>query len=84
MLFWTDERVCVTIGAGFLGGFVQAELRSRGAEPVNLGAGWEISIKELAETIARHVGCEGGIVWDTSKPNGQPRRSRELTSQERS
>jgi GDP-L-fucose synthase len=46
-----------------------------GADPVNLGAGWEISIKDLAELIAKHVGYEGEIVWDTTKPNGQPRRS---------
>jgi GDP-L-fucose synthase len=46
-----------------------------GADPVNLGAGWEISIKDLAELIAKHVGYEGESVWDTTKPNGQPRRS---------
>ena len=45
-----------------------------GAEPVNLGSGQEISIRELAETIERHVGFEGEIVWDASKPDGQPRR----------
>jgi GDP-L-fucose synthase len=50
-----------------------------GAEPVNLGAGWEISIKDLAELIARHVGYEGEIVWDTSKPNGQPRRKLDVS-----
>ncbi|MDZ4168054.1 MAG: GDP-L-fucose synthase [Coriobacteriia bacterium] len=45
-----------------------------GEEPVNLGAGWEISMKDLAATIAEAVGYEGEIIWDTSKPNGQPRR----------
>jgi GDP-L-fucose synthase len=50
-----------------------------GAEPVNLGAGWEISIKDLAELIARHVGYEGEIVWDTTKPNGQPRRKLDVS-----
>jgi GDP-L-fucose synthase len=50
-----------------------------GIEPVNLGAGWEISIKDLAELIARHVGYEGEIVWDTSKPNGQPRRKLDVS-----
>lgn len=44
------------------------------SEPVNLGSAMEISIKELAETIARLSGFQGRIVWDTSKPNGQPRR----------
>lgn len=48
--------------------------RYDGSEPVNLGAGMEISIKELAETIAEVVGFEGRLSWDTSKPDGQPRR----------
>jgi GDP-L-fucose synthase len=43
-------------------------------DPVNLGIGEEISIKDLATLIARHVGYEGAIEWDTTKPNGQPRR----------
>jgi GDP-L-fucose synthase len=46
-----------------------------GSEPVNLGSGQEISIKELAELIARLTGYEGKLVWDSSKPNGQPRRA---------
>jgi len=50
-----------------------------GPEPVNLGAGWEISIKDLAELIAAAVGYEGEIVWDTSKPNGQPRRKLDVS-----
>ena len=45
-----------------------------GAEPVNLGSGNEISIKDLAMLIARLTGFEGDLVWNTSKPNGQPRR----------
>jgi GDP-L-fucose synthase len=44
------------------------------SEPVNLGSAFEISIKDLVELIARLTGFEGKIVWDTSKPNGQPRR----------
>jgi GDP-L-fucose synthase len=43
--------------------------------PVNLGSGFEISIKDLAEKIARMTGFTGELVWDTSKPNGQPRRA---------
>jgi GDP-L-fucose synthase len=43
--------------------------------PVNVGTGAEISIRELAETIAELTGFEGSIVWDTSMPNGQPRRA---------
>ena len=44
------------------------------AEPVNIGAGMEISIKDLVETIARLMDYKGKISWDTSKPDGQPRR----------
>jgi len=49
--------------------------RFNGSEPVNLGAGMEIRIKDLAGLIAELTGFEGNIVWDTSKPNGQPRRA---------
>jgi GDP-L-fucose synthase len=56
-------------------GLVLAAERYDGAEPVNLGAAREISIRELAELIADITGFEGTITWDTSKPNGQPRRS---------
>lgn len=44
-------------------------------EPVNLGSGKEISIKDLVELIAELVEFDGEIIWDTSKPNGQPRRN---------
>jgi GDP-L-fucose synthase len=46
-----------------------------GIEPVNIGSGQEISIKDLAEMIAHLTGFNGKIVWDTTKPNGQPRRA---------
>ncbi len=49
--------------------------RYNGSEPVNLGAGMEISIKDLAQLISELSGFSGRIVWDTSKPNGQPRRA---------
>lgn len=55
-------------------GILDAAERYDGSEPVNLGSGMEISIKDLAELIARKSGFEGEIVWDTTKPNGQPRR----------
>ena len=55
-------------------GFALAAERYDGAEPVNLGTGVETSIRELAETIADVTGFEGEVVWDTSMPNGQPRR----------
>jgi GDP-L-fucose synthase len=56
-------------------GFLLAADRFDGAEPVNLGTGVETSIRETAETIAEIVGFEGRMTWDTSMPNGQPRRS---------
>jgi GDP-L-fucose synthase len=56
-------------------GILLASERYDGSLPVNLGSGMEISIKDLAETIARITGFTGKLVWDTTKPNGQPRRS---------
>ncbi len=53
---------------------VLAAERYDGAEPVNIGAGFEISIRELAELIAELTGFQGKVVWDTTKPDGQPRR----------
>lgn len=55
-------------------GIVLAALRYSKKNPVNLGTGSEIRIKELTEEICELVGYEGEIVWDTSKPDGQPRR----------
>jgi GDP-L-fucose synthase len=49
--------------------------RYNSSEPVNLGSGQEISIRDLATLIARLTGFEGEIIWDTTKPNGQPRRA---------
>lgn len=56
-------------------GIVTAAEKYDSAEPVNLGSGQEIRIKDLLELIACLTGFEGKIVWDTSKPNGQPRRA---------
>ena len=53
-----------------------------GPEPVNLGTGDEISIRELAEVIGAETGFGGEIVWDTSKPNGQPRRKLDVSRAE--
>jgi GDP-L-fucose synthase len=64
-------------------GIVLATGRYNGAEPVNLGSGREISIYDLAQKIAELTGFRGRIVWDTSQPNGQPRRSLEVTRAER-
>ena len=55
-------------------GFVLAAERYDDPDPVNLGAGFEISMRELADKIARLMDFGGSMTWDTSKPNGQPRR----------
>jgi GDP-L-fucose synthase len=55
-------------------GLVLAAERYDGADPVNLGTGVEISIRDLAELVRSETGFEGSIAWDTSKPGGQPRR----------
>ncbi len=52
------------------------------SEPVNLGAGFEISIRELTEKIVELTGFKGSIEWDSSKPDGQPRRSLDTTRAE--
>ena len=59
-------------------GIVLAAERYNRSEPVNLGAGLEISIRNLAGMIAELTGYSGEIVWDTSKPNGQPRRALDI------
>ncbi len=60
-------------------GILLATERYNQSDPVNLGSAFEISIKDLTETIARLTGFEGRIVWDTSKPNGQPRRKLDVS-----
>jgi GDP-L-fucose synthase len=55
-------------------GIVLATEQYNGEEPVNLGTGEEIAIRDLAKMIAAEVGFGCDIVWETSKPNGQPRR----------
>jgi len=55
-------------------GIVMATQSYSGDEPVNLGTNREISIKELVTTICEVMGYEGELVWQTDKPNGQPRR----------
>jgi GDP-L-fucose synthase len=56
-------------------GIVLAAERYDGGEPVNLGVGSEISIRDLVEMITRLTAFTGGVRWDTSKPDGQPRRA---------
>ncbi len=55
-------------------GILLASEKYNESDPVNLGAGSEISIKDLVEIIANKTGFSGKLVWDTTKPNGQPRR----------
>jgi len=59
-------------------GIILAAENHDGREPVNLGSGREISIKELVYVIARETGFTGQIVWDATKPDGPPRRSLDL------
>jgi GDP-L-fucose synthase len=59
-----------------------AAQRYDGPEPVNLGTGEELSIRELAELVAELTGYDGSIVWDASRPNGQPRRKLDVSRAE--
>ncbi len=60
-------------------GLVLASERYDSSDPVNIGTGDEITIRELAEQVARATGFEGRLAWDPSKPNGQPRRRLDVT-----
>jgi len=55
-------------------GILLATEKYEGADPVNLGSGEEVSIRDLAVMVATEVGFKGSLTWDTTKPNGQPRR----------
>ena len=63
-------------------GILLAGEKYNGSEPVNLGTGEEIKISHLANMIAEAVGFRGKVVWDKSKPNGQPRRRLDVTRAE--
>ena len=60
-------------------GIVLATEKYNESDPVNIGAGFEISIKDLVEKISKLVGYTGKILWDTSKPDGQPRRMLDIS-----
>ncbi len=60
-------------------GITLATERYNSSDPVNIGSSFEISIKDLTEMIAKLTGFEGQIRWDTSKPNGQPRRKLDVS-----
>jgi len=64
-------------------GIVEATLHLTTSEPVNLGAGREVVIRDLVEMIGTMVGYDGAIRWDTSKPDGQPRRMLDTSRAER-
>jgi GDP-L-fucose synthase len=63
-------------------GLVLAAERYDGPEPVNLGTGEEVSIRDLARVVADATGFEGEVEWDTSRPNGQPRRKLDVSRAE--
>jgi GDP-L-fucose synthase len=87
-----DQVVCWGTGAATRE-FLHADDCARGillaaehydkSDPVNLGAGFEISIKELSEKIVALTGFQGCLVWDASQPDGQPRRSLDTSRAER-
>jgi GDP-L-fucose synthase len=64
-------------------GIALATERLNTSEPVNLGSGNEISIRDLASLIAKLTGFDGELVWDTTKPNGQPRRALDVSRAEK-
>jgi GDP-L-fucose synthase len=64
-------------------GIVAAAERYEKSEPVNLGAGFEIKIRDLVPLVAKACRFQGEIVWDTTKPNGQPRRMLDTAKAER-
>ena len=87
-----DEVVCWGTGKptrGFLyvedaaEGILLATEKYNKIDPVNLGTDLEISIKDLGELIGRLCGFKGKIIWDTSKPDGQPRRKLDISRAER-
>jgi GDP-L-fucose synthase len=64
-------------------GIILAAERQDDPDPINLGAGFEITIKDLVELIVKLTGFEGRVEWDTTKPDGQPRRCLDTTKAER-
>lgn len=62
---------------------ILAAERYNSPDPVNLGSGYEISIRDLAELIASLTGFRGNIIWDTTKPDGQPRRKLDTSRAEK-
>ena len=69
-----NERSIVFYAEDAAEAIVLATERYEGSEPVNIGAGFEISIKDLADKIVSIMEFQGKIIWDKTKPNGQLRR----------
>lgn len=72
----TREFLFVRDAAGYIADAVE---HLNDSDPINIGTGVEISIKELVGIISSEMGFSGKIVWDTSKPDGQPRRQLDIT-----
>lgn len=64
-------------------GIILATEKYNSSNPINLGAGFEISINDLVELIVKLTGFKGNIVWDNTKPDGQPRRCLDTTKAEK-
>jgi len=64
-------------------GIVLATEKYDKPDPVNIGAGFEIKIKDLVELIAKLTGFKGKVIWDSSKPDGQPRRMLDISRSEK-
>ena len=60
-------------------GILLATERYDDSDPVNIGSSFEISIRDLVDTIVRLTGFTGAVVWDTTRPNGQPRRKLDVS-----
>ena len=68
--FYVEDAACA---------IVEATIKYNKSEPVNIGAGFEISIKDLAELIIELTGYQGKIIWNPKQPDGQPRRMLDTT-----
>ena len=64
-------------------GILLATEKYNKSQPVNIGAGFEITIKDLVNLIVKLTGFKGDIVWETSKPDGQPRRMLDTSKAEK-
>jgi hypothetical protein len=75
MSYLNNQRIVLTSGAGFLG--------YNKPDPLNIGSGNEISIKDLISLISELTGYCGKVIWDSNKPDGQPKRCERQKSRNR-